>query len=105
STVFPYAEAGQLKVLAVTSDERMAAAAHYPTAIESGLPGFVAAGFNVLLVPSRTPDDVVDTLNQALEKVMADPEFVKQLQDMKVNPQPASTPAETDAYLAAEMKR
>lgn len=28
-----------------------------------------------------------------------------QLQDMKVNPQPASTPAETDAYLAAEMKR
>lgn len=105
STVFPYADAGQLKVLAVTSDERMAAAPDYPTAIESGLPDFVAAGFNVLLVPSATPDSVVDTLNQALTKVMDDPEFVKQLQQMRVNPRPASTPADTDAYLAAEMER
>jgi len=105
STVFPYAQAGQLKVLAVTSDERMAAAPDYPTAVESGLPGFVASGFNVLLVPSKTPDAVVETLNRSLGKVMADPAFIKKLRDMKVNPMPASTPAETDAYLAAEMER
>lgn len=105
STVFPYADAGKLRVLAVTSAERMAAQPNLPTAIESGLPDFVAEGFNVLLVPSETPDDVVAKLNEGLTKVMSDPKFVQDLIAMKVNPQPASTPEETDAYLKGEVKR
>lgn len=105
STVFPYANAGQLRVLAVTSEERMTAAPEIPTAIEEGLSGFVAEGFNVLLVPSKTPDDVVKTLNAGLQKVMADPDFIKELTAMNVNPQPASTPEETDQYLISEVQR
>lgn len=105
STVFPYADAGKLKVLAVTSEERLKASPNVPTAIESGIPGFIAEGFNVLLVPAKTPDNVVQKLNQGLDKVMSDPEFIAALLAMKVNPQTASTPAETDKYLATEVQR
>jgi tripartite-type tricarboxylate transporter receptor subunit TctC len=105
STVAPYVDAGRMRTLAVTGPSRMASKPDLPTAIEAGMPGLVAEGFNVLLVPSKTPDDVVNTLNKALQKVMADPAFVADLRAMNVNPLPASTPSETDSYLRSEVKR
>ena len=50
--------AGTLKALAVGSAQRLQEAPHIPTVAET-LPGFVAAGWQVVVAPNGTPDAIV----------------------------------------------
>ena len=51
----PQVKAGKLKVLAVTSPERLPELPNDPTVKESGVDGFVGMGWLALLVPAKTP--------------------------------------------------
>jgi tripartite-type tricarboxylate transporter receptor subunit TctC len=75
----PYHRTGQLRILAVFSEKRSSAAPDLPTAVELGLPGMVAYTFNVVTAPAGTPARIVDQLNRATRQVMADREFLKEL--------------------------
>jgi tripartite-type tricarboxylate transporter receptor subunit TctC len=55
-------QSGQLKVLAVTSEQRWFSLPNVPTMIEAGYPGFVSDTFNALFAPAGTPPDVVAVL-------------------------------------------
>jgi tripartite-type tricarboxylate transporter receptor subunit TctC len=60
------AEAGQIKVLAVTASERLPALPLVPTVAEAGGPqGFEAAGFIGLYVPAATPPAVLARIEAA----------------------------------------
>jgi tripartite-type tricarboxylate transporter receptor subunit TctC len=65
--------AGRLRPLATFSAERVAALPDVPTLAEQGLPGFSAGAWQGLIVPSRTPDAVVERLTDALAHGLADP--------------------------------
>ena len=54
--------------------------------IEAGVPGFEAYTFNLFLGPAGTPQNVVDTIDQATRKVMADPSTIKFLEDIAAVP-------------------
>lgn len=62
-TFVPNVQSGMLRGLAVTSLERVHDLPEVPTASESGLPGFEAAGWNALFAPAGTPRDIIDRLN------------------------------------------
>lgn len=68
------AAASNLPILAAISDERLAGLPNVPTMKELGFPaqGFSAGG---LIVPAKTPDAVVATLEQACAKAAAAPEY------------------------------
>jgi len=55
-----------VKLLAVAGAQRSALLPAVPTAQEAGVPGFVAASWNALAVPSRTPPAVVQRLHQEI---------------------------------------
>ena len=55
ATMQPMVEAGRLRVIAVTSAKRTAAAPQVPTATESGLPGFVFDEWYAIFAPAKTP--------------------------------------------------
>jgi tripartite-type tricarboxylate transporter receptor subunit TctC len=57
--------AGKLRILAVTTPQRLAADPQFPTAVESGLPGLVAMNFSALFAPAGTRSASLSTL-QAL---------------------------------------
>jgi tripartite-type tricarboxylate transporter receptor subunit TctC len=60
------AEAGQVKVLAVTASERLPALPEVPTVAEAGGPrGFEAAGFIGLYVPAATPHAILARIEAA----------------------------------------
>jgi tripartite-type tricarboxylate transporter receptor subunit TctC len=59
----PQAKSGRLRALAVTSLHRVPTAPEYPTAAESGLPGFDAITWFGLFAPAATPRDVILKLN------------------------------------------
>jgi len=80
ATELPFAEAGTLRLLAITSDKKMAQAPSAPTAEESGLPEL--KGFNVqawagLVGPPNLPPAIVRKLHKAVSDSLADPELVK----------------------------
>jgi tripartite-type tricarboxylate transporter receptor subunit TctC len=68
---------GKLRLLAVTSPERLGAAPQIPTAIEGGIPRMVAQNFIGLFAPARTPKPVVEQIAQATRAAMADQNLQK----------------------------
>ena len=70
---------GKLKPLAVTSAQRAASLPEVPTMAESGLPGFEAVSWIGALVPTGTPQPVVDKIHTDLVAVLRMPEVREKL--------------------------
>ena len=62
--------AGQVRVVAVTSAKRLPNLADVPTAAET-LPGFQCQSWYGLWAPARTPIEIVERLNGAVNKALA----------------------------------
>jgi tripartite-type tricarboxylate transporter receptor subunit TctC len=73
--------------------------------IEAGVPGFEAYTFNLFLGPAGTPKNVVDTIDQATRKVMADPSTIKFLEDIAAVPTPDTTPQRTAKFIQDELAK
>ncbi|HTJ99550.1 MAG TPA: tripartite tricarboxylate transporter substrate binding protein [Bordetella sp.] len=71
----PLIQAGKLKVLAVASGSRVGQLPDVPTMKEAGIAGVQADNLFGFVAPKGTPPAVVDTIAQALRKVLALPEL------------------------------
>jgi len=77
--VLPLAEGGQLRALGVANRERVGFAPDLPTLSESGLPGFEAVQWYGVVAPARTPRQIVDRLNNAINDLLRQPDFAAAL--------------------------
>jgi tripartite-type tricarboxylate transporter receptor subunit TctC len=77
STALPQVNANKLRALATTTARRPAVAAHLPTVAEAGLPGFETSIWFGLVVPARTPKDIIERLNQETVRALADADLRK----------------------------
>ena len=73
SSSAPYIQAKRLRALAVTTEKRAPIYPDIPTLAEAGVAGFEASTFTGLVVPARTPSDVIARLHAATVKVLARP--------------------------------
>jgi len=96
-------EAGTIVPLAVASSKRLAKFPNLPTVAET-LPGFEAAGWQVLLAPTGTPEGIVDKANSELNKALRDPDVKKRFDQFGREIRPMS-PAETLAFIHSEQKK
>jgi tripartite-type tricarboxylate transporter receptor subunit TctC len=64
--LLPHMRSGKLRILAVASKNRNAAAPEVPTMAEAGLGNFEAPAWIGLAAPKGTPREIVATLNKAL---------------------------------------
>ena len=71
--------AGKVRVVAVSSPQRVPQLPDVPTFAELGYPNITGMGFNALYAPSGVSQQVVATWSQALTKVLADPGVREQL--------------------------
>lgn len=94
-------QSGALRAVAVMSRDRDPALPNVPTLREAGLANFDATTATGLLAPAGTPQDVVDTLNAALRKALADETVKRRLISLGSLVQ-ASSPAEWLATLKKE---
>lgn len=67
-------EAGKLRPLAVTTQERIDALKNVPTVAELGYPGYEAVAWFGMVAPAGTPREVIARLAEGFEAAMADPE-------------------------------
>ena len=71
---WPHVQSGKLKALAVTTNSRSASAPNVPTLEESGVQPFDVTSWFGLIAPKGTPQDVINTLNQAMNAAFDKPE-------------------------------
>ncbi len=102
SHVVTQIDAGKIRLLAVTSAQRLPAYPNVPTVAESGFPGYEASAWQMLLVPGGTPKPIVDKIQQEVAKALKSPDVAERLQKLGIAPS-GIAPAETDAFLRAEM--
>lgn len=101
-TAIPQIEAGAVRALAITSPERSDALPEVPTVAELGYPGFEAATWNTIAAPSGTPDAIVERLAAEVAAVMETPAVREQLLALGADLVAPKTPAEIDAFYAAQ---
>ncbi|CAB3708257.1 hypothetical protein LMG3458_03059 [Achromobacter deleyi] len=78
----PLVKGGQLRALAVTTAQRLAAYPDLPTVAESGVPGYELIGWYGFLAPAGTPAAIVQTLNRAFNQALQDEATRKKLSEM-----------------------
>ena len=104
NTVLPYARDNRLRGLAVTGSKRSALMPELPTLAESGMPGFEAAAWQGIVVPTGTPADIIQKLNAEVNKALAHPDVRSRLAAQGADILGGS-PAEYAAYLRTEIPR
>ncbi|MFA5520862.1 MAG: tripartite tricarboxylate transporter substrate-binding protein [Castellaniella sp.] len=75
----PQLQAGRIKPIAVTGLEETELLPGVPTVASQGLPGFEVIAWNALFAPKGTPENIINTLNSALNEFLALPETRKHL--------------------------
>ena len=73
-SILPHYKAGKLRILAVSSPERLAAAPDIPTLGEKGLP-FVRFGWLGLCAGAGTPQPIIALLNRHTGAIVKSPEY------------------------------
>lgn len=102
----PHVQAGKLRAIGVTSPERLPAVPDVPTLAESGLAGFDVESWFGLMAPAGTPQAVVDRLNQAMNKALANPALqASYKQSGFYAPQPPNTQESFARMIASEIDK
>jgi tripartite-type tricarboxylate transporter receptor subunit TctC len=73
--VQPQIKAGKLRVLAVTTAQRWAAAPDLPTMSEAGAPGYELAQWYGMLAPAKTNPAIISKLNAETDRILKLPEI------------------------------
>jgi len=75
-------KAGKIKMLAVTTEQRIPQAPDVPTFTELGFPQVSGSGFNALYAAAGVPTSSVEQWNRALVKIMAMPDVREKITAM-----------------------
>jgi tripartite-type tricarboxylate transporter receptor subunit TctC len=78
-------DTGRVTPLVVTSPKRSKDLPNVPTISESGFPGFDAPAWWGVIAPAKTPEDIINKMNQALIAVLKQPETAKKLDDQGIS--------------------
>ena len=105
ASVVPQIKAQKLRALAVTSPLRSPLMPDLPTFNEAGLPGYEVIGWFGVVVPAKTPKEVIARLYAQITKALNEPELVQTLLAAGLEPATSSSPDELGAFLRAEVAK
>ena len=104
SSSVPYIQAKRLRALAVTTEKRAPIYPEIPTLVEAGVPGFEASTFTGLVVPAKTPSDVIAKLHAATVKVLARQAVQERFASFGADAF-SSTPGELGAFIQKDLAK
>jgi tripartite-type tricarboxylate transporter receptor subunit TctC len=83
SELYPHAQGGEIRILAVFDDQRAAQMPDVPTAKEQGF-DVVLTTTRLLIAPAGTPEAIVSKLETAVEELIADPAYQAKAKERQV---------------------
>jgi tripartite-type tricarboxylate transporter receptor subunit TctC len=96
--------AGKVRAIAVSSKTRSSVAPEIPTVAESGVPGFEAANWMGLLVPTGTPKDIIGRLGSEAAEGLKDPAVRERMKELGAEAI-GSSPEAFDRYFRGELAK
>jgi tripartite-type tricarboxylate transporter receptor subunit TctC len=100
---FEMHKTGKLRILAVSSETRLAAIADVPTVGEAGFPNLTSQNFIGLYAPKGTPKAIVERIAQATLAALADKELQRIFDASGFTPDLDSTPEKARRLVEAEI--
>jgi tripartite-type tricarboxylate transporter receptor subunit TctC len=101
------AEAGTIKMYAVTTAKRIPALPKTPTLAESGLPNFEVVVWHGVYAPKGTPKAITEKFNSMIRTALKDPEVIKSMTKLGAVQVPDSklTPLGLQTWLSSELDK
>ena len=104
--LLPHVRSRKLTGLAVTTAERVPFAPEIPTIAESGVKDFDVAAWFGVFAPEKTPPAIIEKVNVALNKALADPTLIKNYSSNGfLMPAAPNTPASFKAFFESEVTK
>ena len=101
----PHVKSGRLKLIAVSSEKRLASLPDTPTISEGpGLAGFVSGSWQGMLAPAKTPPEIIDRVNAEMGRILATADIKEKLQTQGTEPLPTS-PQVMTKWMTTEKER
>jgi tripartite-type tricarboxylate transporter receptor subunit TctC len=97
----PFARAGKLKIIALTSLDRVSIAPEIPTVAET-LPGFDLGIWQSIVAPANTPADIVNKLHDEIVAVLGREAVRSKLMTAGVEPATSPSPQDFAAFIRAQ---
>ena len=104
SAVIPILNDSRIRLMGVSTAKRMEQLPDVPTISEAGVPGYSFIAWCAMFVPSNTPGEVVEKLNNAALHALADPDVNERLNKFAL-PAYGSSPQDLGSYLHQEYQR
>ena len=104
ATMMPHVKAGKIRALGVSSEKRVGGAPDVPTFNESGMPGFVASSWAMVLAPAGTPPDIANRIAAEITKIARGAVFRERFESQGINPA-GGTPDEAAVFLKNEVAK
>lgn len=89
-TVINQIRAGKLRPLGLGSTKPSKALPNVPTLADSGVPGYDMSPWIGVFAPAGTPKPVIDKLNAEINKALAMPDVIKNLENQALDPSPST---------------
>jgi tripartite-type tricarboxylate transporter receptor subunit TctC len=101
---FPHIRSARVRVLGVTTPNRIASLPDVPTIVEAGVPGYESVQWWGMLAPAGTPADIIARLHKEIVAVAGNPDIRERLEKegMAVV---AGTPQAFGAYIRSETEK
>lgn len=94
-----FVKSGQLRAVAVRSRKRLELLPETPTAAEIGFPELTNDSWQGFFVAARTPPEIVNRLNAAARKALADPKVLERLKIGAASVIDSETPQKCTAFV------
>ena len=104
ATVAGLVKGGKLRLIAVTTPQRLPQFPDVPTVSESGLPGFEFNSWATIVVPAGTPKSVIEKLNSEIAKALAARDIQEKLVAQGLTPR-GSSPEELRQATRRQLSR
>ncbi len=101
--ILPYVKSGKVRAIAVASPKRSVYFPDVPTTAEGGYPGVLVSNVYSLLLPAKTPRDIVMKLHDAVVKTMATPDVREKFINVGADPL-VMTPEEFTAFIRKDIE-
>ena len=77
---------GSMRAIAVSSNKRSPFLPDVPTIAESGVPNYLTYSWNGMVLPAKTPLNVVMRVNKEINSAIATPEIQKRFRELIMEP-------------------
>ncbi len=102
ATALPHLRQNRLRALAVTSSKRVPLLPQMPTVAELGYPGYESGNWYGIMVPAKTPREIITTIRNATIAALGSPVLNKRLVDLGYITI-GDTPEEFAAHIRSEI--